>query len=114
MQVGDRIRFTKTLDAPATGDRPAIIYAVCGQLGRITRVGGCTEGYWAIADGWPHPFGVSDDEFEKVRTFNAGDVCPECAKRITDSPKGVLFDAGNGTLGLRCTVCGFATCGGQG
>ena len=67
IEVGDRIRFTKTLDAPATGDRPACIYAVRGKLGRITRVGGCEEGYWAVADGWPNAFGVSAEEFEAAK-----------------------------------------------
>ena len=64
--VGDRIRFRRTLDCPATGDHPYMVYATAGQLGRITLVGGCPEGYWAVADGWPHSFGVAESEFEVV------------------------------------------------
>jgi hypothetical protein len=67
INAGDRIRFTKNLDALATGDRPAQVYANRGQLGRITQVGGSTEGYWAVADGWPVAFGVAADEFEVVK-----------------------------------------------
>lgn len=33
-------------------------------------------------------------------------TCPKCGRRQ-------MFDAGNGTLGLRC-LCGYATQGGQG
>ena len=46
--------------------------------------------------------------------FHEGDICPECDRWIDGRVKGKLFDAGGGTLGLRCTKCGFATCGGQG
>ena len=71
MKIGDKIRFTKTLDAPASGDRPAIVYAYQGQFGRITNIGGCQEGYWAVAEGWVASFGVSADEFEIVESENA-------------------------------------------
>ena len=74
MHIGDRIRFTKTLDCPATGDHPAMIYVTRGQFGTITRVSGCEEGYWAVADGWPHPFGVAEDEFEIVESSQYADV----------------------------------------
>jgi len=66
MQVGDRIRFTKTLDCPASEDHPYMVYALRGQLGRITQIGGCEEGYWAVADGWSVPFGVWESEFESA------------------------------------------------
>ena len=39
--------------------------------------------------------------------------CPKCQeqrRRIS----GRLFDAGDGTVGLRCNRCGFASAGGQG
>lgn len=63
MPVGTRIRFVCSLDAPANEDHPAIQYAARGQTGTITGHG-TREGYWATADGWPTPFGLSPDEFE--------------------------------------------------
>ena len=64
IEVGTRIRFLKTLEEGPTGDHPALIYAVKGDLGTITEVGGCKEGFWAKWDKWPHAFGCSRDEFE--------------------------------------------------
>ena len=66
IEEGQRIRFTKRLDEPASGDHPAYVYAEREQLGTITRIGGSLEGYWATADGWPHPFGVAESEFEVI------------------------------------------------
>jgi len=43
-----------------------MVYALRGQLGRITQIGGCEEGYWAVADGWSVPFGVWESEFESA------------------------------------------------
>jgi hypothetical protein len=61
--VGTRIRFTKTLTEPASGDHPALLYAKAGQTGEITGHG-CREGYWVKTDDWPNPFGAAPDEFE--------------------------------------------------
>ena len=51
-KVGDRIRFLDTLTADANEDHPRLTYAVKGDLGRISKVGGCKEGYWVFWDGW--------------------------------------------------------------
>ena len=66
MKVGDKIRFTKTLDCGPTGDRPAMLYASKGETGEIVKVGGCREGFWVKTDSWPEPFGADDTEFVKI------------------------------------------------
>ena len=43
--------------------------------------------------------------------FHAGDQCPDCDLWIDGRVKGVLECC---EIGLRCTVCHFATQGGQG
>lgn len=66
LPVGTRIRFLRTLDAPANEETPPKIYAYAGQLGRI--VGGQTkEGYAVISDGCKHWFGASQEEFEVIQ-----------------------------------------------
>lgn len=66
IKVGDRIRFTKTLEDGPTGDRPACVYANRGEYGKVVKVGGSVEGYWVKADAWPHSFGASESEFEVI------------------------------------------------
>jgi 8-oxo-dGTP diphosphatase len=62
LAAGTRIRFRETLDAPASGDHPPLLYANAGEEGEI--VGhGTLEGYWVKADGWPEKFGASVKEF---------------------------------------------------
>ena len=61
--IGTRIRFLKTLDAPASEEHPACQYAAKGETGEVTGHG-TREGYWVKTDGWPHPFGASAEEFE--------------------------------------------------
>jgi len=67
--VGTRIRFLRTLDAPADEEHPHIQYAAKGELGTIAGHG-TREGYWVKTDAWPNAFGASVDEFEPV-TQNA-------------------------------------------
>lgn len=53
----------------------------------------------------------------KVLAHKKDDTCPSCqnvTKIFRNYQPGVLFDPGCGTIGLRCTKCGFATHGGQG
>lgn len=65
---GTRIRFLKTLTEPATGDHPLLVYAKAGELGTIVEGRPCSEGHWAIWDGWQKAsFGaVHGTEFEVV------------------------------------------------
>lgn len=65
LPTGTRIRFPRTLNAPATGDHPALTYANAGETGEITGHG-CAEGYWVTSDSWPHPFGARRGEFEPL------------------------------------------------
>ena len=53
-------------------------------------------------------------ELVQGKCFIEGQTCPECDRRVDGRVHGTLIDVGHGTLGLRCTVCGFATRGGQG
>lgn len=65
LPIGTRIRFIKTLDAPANEDHPAIVYARKGETGEIT--GHETkEGYWVKTDSWSASFGASANEFELI------------------------------------------------
>lgn len=59
---GTKVRFTKTLDAPANEERPAVTYATKGETGEITGHG-TREGYWVKTKLNP-PFGAGCDEFE--------------------------------------------------
>ena len=61
--TGTRIRFVKTLDAPANEDHPYIVYAYAGEEGVVTGHG-CPEGYWVRTLTWSAPFGASEKEFE--------------------------------------------------
>jgi len=66
LQAGMRIKFTQTLTENACGDYPDRLYARKGGGGRITRRGGCKEGFWVLWDGWLHAaFGASSREFIK-------------------------------------------------
>ena len=61
--IGDRIRFTKTLTEEACGDHPRLLYASKGELGEIVPAQYGTE-IWAKRDAWPAPFAVTTDEIE--------------------------------------------------
>ena len=52
---------------------------------------------------------LTHKELERQRrmALREGDTCPQCKDQK-------LLDMGNGTSGLRCLGCGFATAGGQG
>jgi hypothetical protein len=63
--VGTRVRFLKTLAAPACEDHPGCQYAACGEYGTIAGHG-TREGYWVKVDSWPFAFGAARDEFEVV------------------------------------------------
>ncbi len=66
--VGTRIRFTRTLTAPANEDHPSLLFATMGDLGTI--VGhGTAEGYWVRTDTWPNWFGASPAEVEEVEVI---------------------------------------------
>lgn len=67
IKEGSRIRFKHDLECGPTEDHPAFIYARRGELGTITRVGNCREGFWATWDRCPNSFGVSREEFELVQ-----------------------------------------------
>lgn len=62
--VGTKIRFKRTLSCGPTGDHPALEYAHHNETGEITKIGGCWEGYWVKADGWPAAFGCERKDFE--------------------------------------------------
>ena len=63
LPVGTRIRFKRTLGAPANEEHPNIVYAYGGEFGEITGHG-CKEGYWAEVYRWRDaPFGCSREEF---------------------------------------------------
>lgn len=65
-QAGMRITFLRDLEEPASCEHPAYLFARKGEGGRITRVGGCTEGYWVKWDGWPSAaFGCESKDFTK-------------------------------------------------
>lgn len=66
LPIGTRIRFLRTLDAPANDETPAQIYAYQYELGTVTGHGS-REGYWVKTDRWPTPFGASDQEFEAIQ-----------------------------------------------
>lgn len=66
IKVGQRIRFPYEISCGPTDEHPALLFAKQGQLGRITAVGDCSEGYRATWDGWPTPFGIARNEFEPV------------------------------------------------
>lgn len=82
-ELGTRIRFPRTLDAPDSGDAPAHIYAEAGEFGSITGYNEF-EGYWAKTDRWPHPFGVRDSEFEPV---GIEFKCPACGEKMEASAR---------------------------
>lgn len=64
--AGMRIRFLRDLTVGATGDHPPLVYAYKGDGGRITRVGGCWEGFWVKWDKWQSAaFGCEEKDFEK-------------------------------------------------
>lgn len=70
---GTRIRFLKTLDAPANEESPAVVYAEKGDTGEVVENpnvpggGPPREGHWVKWDRWPHPFGaVLGEEFEPI------------------------------------------------
>ena len=64
--AGMRIRFLRDLTAPASGSHPPLVFAYKGDGGRITRVGGCWEGYYVKWDKWPSAhFGCEEKDFEK-------------------------------------------------
>ena len=61
--IGTRIRFIKTITTPATGDHPALLYAMKDEGGTI--IGhDCIEGFQVRADNWHQWFGANRDEFE--------------------------------------------------
>jgi len=65
-RAGMRIRFKRSLYGIATGDHPCYIYALKGEGGRITKEGGCWEGFWVKWDSWPEAaFGCESKDFEK-------------------------------------------------
>ena len=64
-QAGMRIRFLRTLECGPTEDHPPLLYALAGDGGRITQMGGCWEGFWVKWDGWPSAaFGCESKDFE--------------------------------------------------
>lgn len=65
LTIGTRIRFTRTLSDPASGDHPALLYATEGELGTIVPAQ-YGDAMWAKTDSWPHAFGVDPDEVEIV------------------------------------------------
>ncbi len=66
-RAGMRIKFRRDLTANATEEHPAFIYARKGEGGRITRVGGCWEGFWVKWDEWlSAAFGCQSKDFEKT------------------------------------------------
>ena len=63
LPVGTRIRFIRTLDAPADDHSPSTLFAEKGELGTVTGHS-CFEGHMIKTDKWPNSFGaVIDDEF---------------------------------------------------
>ena len=74
LPVGTRIRFLRTLTAPANEDHPAIVYAESGDGGAVTGHG-CKEGHWVKWDRWPHSFGATlgkDFEAENEKLSEPG------------------------------------------
>ena len=62
--AGMRIRFLNDLTAEPTGEHPSLIYAKKGDGGRITKVGGCCEGYMVKWDNWQSAaFGCEEKDF---------------------------------------------------
>jgi hypothetical protein len=65
-RAGMRIRFLRDLTCGPTGEHPVYIYAEKGSGGRITKEGGCWEGFWVKWDGWKHAaFGCQSKDFER-------------------------------------------------
>lgn len=63
LPIGTRIQFVKQLDADATGDHPAIIYARKDEHGSIVSYE-AKEGYLVKTDNWPASFGaIHKEEF---------------------------------------------------
>ena len=71
IKVGDRIKFLKDLTCGQTEEHPPYIYARKGELGTVTQIGGCWEGYWVLWDGWKHAsFGCERKEFKLLENNN--------------------------------------------
>lgn len=83
LPIGTRIRFVETLDAPASGDHPALIYATKGEMGEITGYG-TREGYWVKTDSWPNPFGASIEEFTPIKQLFVGCVLAGKGDTLTE------------------------------
>ncbi len=66
IEVGDRIRFLKTLEDGPSEEHPAIVYATKGETGQVTKVGGCKEGFWVKTDRWDVPFGCESSDFDVI------------------------------------------------
>jgi hypothetical protein len=66
LPIGTKIKFTKTLIEPASGDSPSLLFATKDETGEITGHG-TYEGYWVKTDDWPNAFGASDSEFIPLR-----------------------------------------------
>lgn len=64
LPIGAKIRFTKDLIDPPSGDHPGRLFAAKGGIGRIT--GHCkAEGYWVKWCAWPMAdFGASEADFD--------------------------------------------------
>jgi len=82
-KAGDRIKFLKTLEAPADEESPACLFAVRGEYGTIKAVVDCWEGYRAYWDNWPSAaFGCKAEEFvvatEESEKIMHQYVCPCC------------------------------------
>jgi len=65
IKVGDKIHFLRELSDSACEEHPGCLYASKGEVGEITRIGGCREGYWVKTKKNP-PFGCERHNFELV------------------------------------------------
>ncbi len=68
IEVGQRIKFLRTLTSNANEDGPGNHYASKGSFGTIDKIGGCWEGLWVFWDGWSQAsFGCERKDFELVK-----------------------------------------------
>lgn len=79
---GTRIQFLRDLYEGPCEDHAGVTYAHANELGTVTRVGGCWEGYWVNRDRWFNPFGCRSEDFRVIGFGRDDDAYP----KTTDPP----------------------------
>lgn len=67
VQIGDRIRFLKTLDWDGDEEYPGCTFAKEGDLGEILDINGRNKwNFWVKRDNWKEPFSCMAEDFEVI------------------------------------------------